>query len=65
MVMDWQTHSLPDVPFTLSGIAAGIFLICVRAIFLGPGEDAVHLNTSHSLPICFRLCRFRSRAIRN
>jgi len=48
MVMDWQTHSLPDA-FTLTGIAAGLFLVCVRAIFLAPGEDAIHLNASHSL----------------
>jgi len=48
MVMDWQTHSLPDA-FTLTGTAIGFFLICTRAIFLAPGEYDLHLNTSHSL----------------
>lgn len=47
MVMDWQTMLLPDA-FTLGGIAAALFLICAQAIFLGPGEDEVHL-TKHSL----------------
>ena len=48
MVMDWQTNTLPDA-FTLSGTAVGFFLVCVRAIFLAPGEGAVHLDTNHSL----------------
>jgi leader peptidase (prepilin peptidase)/N-methyltransferase len=47
MVMDWQTMLLPDA-FTLTGIAIGLFLVCIQAIFLGPGEDEVHL-TKHSL----------------
>jgi leader peptidase (prepilin peptidase)/N-methyltransferase len=47
MVMDWQTMVLPDA-FTLGGIAIALFLICIQAIFLGPGEDEVHL-TKHSL----------------
>jgi leader peptidase (prepilin peptidase) / N-methyltransferase len=47
MVMDWQTMLLPDA-FTLTGIAIGFFLVCIQAIFLGPGEDEVHL-TKHSL----------------
>jgi leader peptidase (prepilin peptidase)/N-methyltransferase len=47
MVMDWQTMILPDA-FTLTGIAIGFFLVCIQAIFLGPGEDEVHL-TKHSL----------------
>jgi leader peptidase (prepilin peptidase)/N-methyltransferase len=47
MVMDWQTMILPDA-FTLSGIAVALFLVCTQAIFLGPGEDEVHL-TKHSL----------------
>jgi leader peptidase (prepilin peptidase)/N-methyltransferase len=42
-VMDWQTHRLPDA-FTYSGIAAGLFLICTQAIFLGPAEDQIHLH---------------------
>jgi leader peptidase (prepilin peptidase) / N-methyltransferase len=47
MVMDWQTLTLPDA-FTLTGIAIGVFLVCIQAIFLGPDEDQVHL-TKHSL----------------
>jgi leader peptidase (prepilin peptidase)/N-methyltransferase len=47
MVMDWQTMVLPDA-FTLTGMAIGFFLVCIQAIFLGPGEDEVHL-TKHSL----------------
>ena len=48
LVMDWQTHTLPDV-FTLPGIAMGFFLICIQAIFLGPDEAAIKLDPSHSL----------------
>jgi leader peptidase (prepilin peptidase)/N-methyltransferase len=47
MVMDWQTMLLPNA-FTLSGIAIGLFLVCIQAIFLGPNEDQVRL-TKHSL----------------
>ncbi len=48
MVMDWQTHTLPDA-FTLTGAATGFFLVCVQAIFLDPGEADIHLSPSHSL----------------
>ncbi|MCU1321348.1 MAG: Prepilin peptidase [Acidobacteriaceae bacterium] len=48
IVMDWQTHLLPDA-FTLTGIAIGIFLVCTQAIFLGPHEGDVILNTTHQL----------------
>ena len=47
MVMDWETMILPDA-FTLTGIAIALFLVCLQAIFLSPGEDEVHL-TKHSL----------------
>jgi len=47
MVMDWQTMILPNA-FTLGGIVIGLLLVCLQAIFLGPGEDEVHL-TKHSL----------------
>jgi leader peptidase (prepilin peptidase)/N-methyltransferase len=47
MVMDWQTMILPDA-FTLTGVAIGLFLVCIQAIFLGPNEDQV-LLTKHSL----------------
>ncbi len=48
LVMDWQTFTLPDA-FTLTGIAAGLFLICAQAIFLGPTEDQIVL--AHKAPI--------------
>jgi leader peptidase (prepilin peptidase)/N-methyltransferase len=47
MVMDWQAMILPDA-FTLTGIAIGLLLVCIQAIFLGPNEDQV-LLTRHSL----------------
>jgi len=43
IVMDWQTGLLPD-SFTLTGIAIGLFLICVQAIFLGPSQGQVLLT---------------------
>jgi leader peptidase (prepilin peptidase)/N-methyltransferase len=46
MVMDWQTHLLPDA-FTLTGIAIGFLLVCVQAIFLGPTQDQVILAKHH------------------
>lgn len=43
MVMDWQTHTLPDA-FTLPGTAIGFLLAGARAAFLGPHEDEVVLH---------------------
>jgi leader peptidase (prepilin peptidase) / N-methyltransferase len=43
LVMDWQTHTLPDV-FTLTGIALGFFLVCVQAVFLPSGAGDIHMN---------------------
>jgi leader peptidase (prepilin peptidase)/N-methyltransferase len=48
LVMDWQTHRLPDA-FTLTGIALALFLVCVQAIFLAPGEGDIVLNSSRQL----------------
>jgi len=48
MVMDWQTHLLPDA-FTFGGMAAAFFLVCSQAIFLGPGEDQIVMNSSRQL----------------
>ena len=48
MVMDWRTLRLPD-EFTLGGAAIGMFLVCLQAIFLAPGEDQIVLNTTHQL----------------
>jgi len=46
MAMDWQTMLLPDA-FTITGIAIGFFLVCIQAIFLGPGEDQINLTSHH------------------
>ena len=43
MVMDWQTHLLPDA-FTLTGIGLGLFLVCTQAIFLPTGVGDVHFD---------------------
>jgi leader peptidase (prepilin peptidase)/N-methyltransferase len=48
MLMDWQTGLLPDA-FTFGGIAAALFLICSQAIFLGPGEGQIVLNSTKQL----------------
>jgi leader peptidase (prepilin peptidase)/N-methyltransferase len=48
LVMDWQTHTLPDA-FTLTGTAVGFFLVCVQAIFLPRGVYDIHLNPKSSL----------------
>jgi leader peptidase (prepilin peptidase)/N-methyltransferase len=48
IVTDWQTHRLPDA-FTLTGIAIGLFLVCIQAIFLGPTDDQIVLNTHKQL----------------
>ncbi len=48
IVIDWEWQRLPDT-FTLGGIATGMFLVCCQAIFLGPDEDRVVLNTAHQL----------------
>ena len=46
IAMDWETGLLPDA-FTLTGIAIGFFLVCVQAIFLGPGEGSITLGENH------------------
>ena len=46
IVIDWQTQRLPDV-FTWGGMAFAFFLLCVQAVFLGPTQDQVVLNSSH------------------
>ncbi len=48
IVIDWEWQRLPDA-FTLSGIAAGLFLVCTQAIFLGPTDDQVVLNGAKQL----------------
>ncbi len=48
MVMDWQTHTLPDA-FTLTGAALGFLLVCAQAVFYAPGEGDIHFTPRHSL----------------
>jgi leader peptidase (prepilin peptidase)/N-methyltransferase len=48
LVMDWQTHTLPDA-FTLTGIALGFVLICCQAVFLGPHQDEMLLQGRNPL----------------
>jgi len=48
LVMDWQTHKLPDA-FTFPGMLIGLLLVCTQAIFLAPGEDDIHLSPRHDL----------------
>ena len=48
MVMDWQTHKLPDA-FTLTGTLLGFLLVCTQAIFLNPGQDDIKLTPRHDL----------------
>jgi len=43
MVMDWQTHTLPDA-FTFTGIAIGFLLACVRAMLLPLNADQIQLH---------------------
>ena len=48
MVMDWQTHTLPDA-FTLGGAAIGFLIACTQAIFLDSGEGDIHLSPRNNL----------------
>ncbi len=48
LVMDWQTHKLPDA-FTLPGIVIGFLLVCTQAIFLPVGADDIHLTPRNNL----------------
>lgn len=45
IVMDWRTKRLPDA-FTLTGIAIGFGLLCVRAGFNPDGVGDIVLNTT-------------------
>lgn len=47
-VMDFRTQRLPDA-FTITGIFIGLFLVCVQAVFLAPGEDAIKLHRQVNL----------------
>jgi leader peptidase (prepilin peptidase)/N-methyltransferase len=48
ITIDWEWQRLPDA-FTLSGIAIGMFLVCLQAVFLGPTDDQVVLNSAKQL----------------
>jgi leader peptidase (prepilin peptidase)/N-methyltransferase len=48
LVMDWQTHTLPDA-FTLTGIFLGFVLICIRAAFLAPHQYELLLHGQNPL----------------
>jgi leader peptidase (prepilin peptidase)/N-methyltransferase len=48
LVMDWQTHTLPDA-FTLTGTLIAFVLICARAVFLGPHQDELLLQGRNPL----------------
>jgi leader peptidase (prepilin peptidase)/N-methyltransferase len=48
LVMDWQTHTLPDA-FTLSGTMIGFVLVCIQSAFLGAHEDEVILHGRNPL----------------
>ena len=48
LVMDWQTHTLPDA-FTLTGTLLGFLLLCVRAAYLGPHDYDLLLHGRNPL----------------
>jgi leader peptidase (prepilin peptidase)/N-methyltransferase len=48
LVMDWQTHTLPDA-FTITGTLIAFVLICCQAVFLGPHQDELLLKGRNPL----------------
>ncbi len=48
LVMDWQTHTLPDT-FTLTGTLLGFLLLCVRAAYLAPHQYDLLLHGHNPL----------------
>lgn len=48
LVMDWQTHTLPDA-FTLTGAFLGFLLICARAAYLAPHQYDLLLHGHNPL----------------
>jgi leader peptidase (prepilin peptidase)/N-methyltransferase len=43
LVMDWETHKLPDA-FTIPGICIGFLLACLQAMFLSPGQYVLYAD---------------------
>jgi leader peptidase (prepilin peptidase)/N-methyltransferase len=50
LVMDWQTHTLPDA-FTLTGMAIGFVLTCISAAFIPTGQGDIKFDPRHSLRV--------------
>ncbi len=48
IVMDWQTHTLPDA-FTLTGGLIGFVLIFIQGMFLAPGQGDIHFDPRNNL----------------
>lgn len=48
LVMDWQTHLLPDA-FTLTGTLLGFLFVCMQAVFLPSGLGDIKLHPRHGL----------------
>jgi leader peptidase (prepilin peptidase)/N-methyltransferase len=48
LVMDWQTHTLPDA-FTLPGTLFGFVLLCIRAAYLPPHQYDLLLHGHNPL----------------
>lgn len=48
LVMDWQTHTLPDA-FTLTGTLLGFVLLCVRTAYLPPHQYDLLLHGHNPL----------------
>jgi leader peptidase (prepilin peptidase) / N-methyltransferase len=48
LVMDWQTHALPNA-FTLTGTLIAFILICARALFLNPHQYDLLLHGRNPL----------------
>jgi leader peptidase (prepilin peptidase) / N-methyltransferase len=48
IVMDWQTHTLPDA-FTLTGTLLGFLLLCVRSAYLLPHQYDLLLHGHNPL----------------
>ena len=48
LVMDWQTHTLPDA-FTFSGIALGLVIAFIQAALLPMGQGDIHFTPGNNM----------------